>query len=58
MKIEEGERANITLFNPELEWEVSEKDIKSKSKNTPFIGEELKGKALAIYNNNQFVIID
>lgn len=58
LKIEEGRRANITLFNPELEWKLSEKDIKSKSKNTPFIGEELKGKALAIYNNNQFVIID
>lgn len=58
LKIEEGEMANITLFNPEQEWEVSEKDIKSKSKNTPFIGEKLKGKALAIYNNNQFVIID
>lgn len=58
LKIEEGERANITLFNPELEWEVSKKDIKSKSNNTPFIGEKLKGKALAIYNNNQFVVID
>lgn len=58
LKIEEGEMANITLFNPKQEWEVREKDIKSKSKNTPFIGEKLKGKALAIYNNNQFVIID
>ena len=46
LKIEEGELANITLFNPELEWEVRKKDIKSKSKNTPFIGEKLKGKAL------------
>lgn len=58
LQIEEGEMANITLFNPKQEWEVREKDIKSKSKNTPFIGEKLKGKALAIYNNNQFVIID
>ena len=58
LKIEEGEIANITLFNPELEWEVSKKDIKSKSNNTPFIGENLRGKALAIYNNNQFVVID
>ena len=33
------------------------KDIKSKSKNTPFIGEKLKGKT-TIYNNNQFVVID
>ena len=58
LKIEEGERANITIFNPEIEWTVSESDIKSKSTNTPFIGEKLKGKAIAIYNNNQFIIIE
>lgn len=58
LKIEEGEKANITLFNPELEWEFNKRDIKSKSINTPFIGEKLKGKALAIYNNNQFFVID
>ncbi len=58
LKIEEGEKANITIFNPKLEWEVIESDIKSKSRNTPFIGEKLKGKAVAIYNNNQFVIIE
>ena len=56
--MKKGEVANITLFDPELEWEVRKKDIKSKSKNTPFIGENLRGKALAIYNNNQFVVID
>ena len=34
----------------------SENDsIKSKSMNSPFIGDKLKGKALAIYNNNQFM---
>ena len=58
LKIEEGEKANITLFNPKVEWEVIKSDIKSKSINTPFIGEKLKGKAVAIYNNNQFVIIE
>jgi len=58
LKIEEGEKANITLFDPELEWEFNKKDIKSKSINTPFIGEKLKGKALAIYNNDQFFVID
>ena len=58
VKIEEGQPANITLFNPALEWEFTSKDIKSLSVNTPFIGEKLKGKAVAIYNNNQFVIIE
>ncbi len=58
LRIEEGEKANITLFDPEIEWEVINTDIKSKSKNTPFIGEKLKGKAVALYNNNQFVVIE
>jgi len=50
----EGNTANITLFNPDLEWEFTKQDIKSKSNNTPFIGEKLKGKALAIFNNGKF----
>ena len=54
INIEEGEKANITLFDPDKKWRFTKKDIKSKSINTPFIGEELKGKALAIYNNNKF----
>ena len=52
--IKEGEYANITLFNPDLEWEFRPDDIKSKSCNTPFIGQQLKGKALAIFNNGKF----
>ena len=52
--IKEGEKANITLFDPTMEWVFTEKNIKSKSKNTPFIGETLIGKALAIYNNGRF----
>jgi len=50
----EGNTANITLFNPDLEWEFTKGDIKSKSNNTPFVGEKLKGKALAIFNNGKF----
>jgi dihydroorotase len=52
--IDEGENVNMTLFNPELEWIFIADDIKSKSNNTPFIGEQLKGRALAIINNGQF----
>ena len=56
--INEGEKANLTLFDPNIEWELKENDIKSKSFNTPFVGEKLKGKALAIYNNRKFRIIN
>ena len=53
--IEEGNMANLTLFNPDLEWEFQKTDIESKSVNTPFVGEKLKGKALAICNKGKFL---
>jgi dihydroorotase len=49
--IKEGEKANLTLFDPDLEWALEEKDIRSKSKNTPFIKVKLKGKPLGVFNN-------
>ena len=55
-KIEEGEKANITLFNPQLEWEFNKKDIKSKSINTHLLEKNLK-ESTTIYNNNQFLLL-
>jgi len=55
-EIAEGAAADLTVFHPEREWTFSEKDIFSKSKNTPFIGWTFKGKALAIIRKNQFSI--
>jgi dihydroorotase len=52
--IKNGEKANLTLFSPTLEWTVEEKSIKSLSKNTSFIGKKLKGKVLGIVNNDIF----
>jgi dihydroorotase len=49
-----GEEANLTLFNPELEWTFSKENIFSKSTNTPFIGTKLTGKALAVVNKNKW----
>jgi dihydroorotase len=49
MKIEseglkEGARADLLIFNPEREWTVDKKKLKSKGKNTPFVGQKLCGK--------------
>jgi len=52
VEIAEGSTANLTIFNPDLEWEFTEKDIRSKSKNTPFVGKKLKGRAVAVLNKN------
>ena len=39
-----GALAEITIIDPDHEWIFAEENIYSKSKNSPFIGEKLKGK--------------
>lgn len=40
----EGDEADFFLFNPDKEWEVNRKNIKSKSMNTPYLGKTLRGR--------------
>lgn len=54
-KIKTGETANLTLFDPDMNWTLTEEKLFSKSKNTPFIGTKLKGKALAVINKDEFL---
>lgn len=54
--IEEGENAEITLFSPDLKWKFSETDIISTSKNTAFLGANLKGKPYGIFANKQLIL--
>lgn len=56
-EIKIGESAELTVFNPEQEWTPTANDLKSKSKNNPFIGIKLKGKALAVVNRGKFRIL-
>ena len=42
-----GADADVTVFDPEAEWVFSAGDSASKSRNTPFSGWKLKGKAVA-----------
>jgi dihydroorotase len=51
--IEVDEKANLTLFDPNREWRLDEKTNFSKAKNSPWWGQELKGKAVAVFNNNK-----
>lgn len=55
-KIEEGNRAELTLFNPDETWKFAEKDILSTSKNAALLGTKLKGKPYGILANNQLVL--
>ena len=40
-----GAAADITVIDPDLEWVVAEEKLASKSKNSPFIGQTMKGAA-------------
>ncbi|GGH12785.1 dihydroorotase [Sphingobacterium alkalisoli] len=51
-----GEKANIVLFSSETSWEFNDKTNKSKCKNNPLFGHTLKGKVLAVINNDQVII--
>jgi dihydroorotase len=42
----EGAVADITVIDPELEWTVAPEKFLSKSRNTPFAGMRLKGRAV------------
>ena len=54
--IKEGIKANITLFNPEGTSVFSKASILSKSKNSAFLGMELKGKAYGIVNQGKLIL--
>lgn len=43
--LSEGSDADITIIDPKKEWTFTKDSIKSKSKNSPFIDWQLKGKA-------------
>jgi dihydroorotase len=49
----EGEKANLTLFLPEEEYEFTEKNIFSKCRNNAFLGKKLKGKVIGIINKER-----
>lgn len=52
-EITEGATACLTLFTAEQEYVFEESMIRSKSKNTPFIGKPMKGKVVGIINGNK-----
>lgn len=54
-KIAVGNKAEISLFTTTEEWTFTKESIQSKSKNSAFLGQKIKGKAIGIYNNGQLV---
>lgn len=54
--IEEGQQADITLFNPDQKWKFTTNDILSTSKNSALLNVDLKGKPYGICANNQLIL--
>jgi dihydroorotase len=55
-KLQEGAEAELTIFDLEENWVYEEKNIKSKSKNSPFVGQTLKGRVKVIVKGKQVII--
>ena len=53
-----GARANIAIFDPDEEYVFTEEMVKSKSRNSPFLNEKLKGKVKFTVYNGKIVYED
>ena len=51
-----GNKAEISLFTTTDDWTFTKEAIASKSKNSAFLGQNMKGKVIGIYNNGQLVV--
>ena len=54
--ISEGNKAELTLFNPNEEWVFGKENILSFSKNSIMMGKKMKGKVYGIITNNKIEI--
>ena len=54
-ELKSGAVADITIFDPEIEYTYTKESIVSKSKNTPFIGKRLKGQVVYTLVNGRVV---
>jgi len=56
--LDEDAPATLTVFDATTRWTFTADHIRSKSENTPFVGDELVGRPWAMYNKGQFVVND
>ncbi|NTU93171.1 MAG: dihydroorotase [Chlorobiaceae bacterium] len=50
-----GCKANLCIIDTERSWIVSDDSFRSKSRNTPFMGRPLKGKATGIFHKGVYI---
>ncbi len=54
--LSEGAWADVTVFDPAAEWTVDRDQFESKSKNSPFVGWKLKGRATDVFSEGRHVL--
>ena len=55
-KIEKGEKAKLTVFDPGAKWTYQEENIQSLSNNSPFINQNFQGRVIATINGTNISI--
>lgn len=53
IRLQKGENANLILVDLEKQWQVVPEELHSKSKNTVFKGETIKGKVIATFSDGK-----
>jgi dihydroorotase len=51
LSLASGQKAELILFDPNLTWTVEQKTLKSLSSNTPWLGKQITGRVLQIWNS-------
>jgi dihydroorotase len=54
-EIKTGSPASLTLFDPDASWIFTDNNLRSRSRNTPFLDQPLKGRVLGIVNKNRLI---
>ena len=54
--ITENNKTSISLFTIDEKWTFGKESILSKSKNSAFLGQQMEGKAIGIYNQGKLVL--
>ena len=52
--IQPGEKAELTLFDPQQIWKVNQANLQTLSFNTPWFGEEIIGRVVQVFCENLF----
>ena len=56
--IEKGAPADVTVVDTDILWTVTEEWLRSKSKNSPYLGHELTGRAVMTFSRGEIVFED